>query len=107
MNEKIKILNTAWKIFQSKKYKNHTYLSHKGDKGGKSFSGILCMLLKNKLNLTYKHDVSYIAIENYASHLPEKIIEFFGLKGIDAGDAYKLQKENPKKLYDVLLKAIS
>jgi hypothetical protein len=65
------------------------------------------MLLKNKLNLAYRDDLKYILIESYASYLPEKIIEFFGLKGIDVCGAYRLQRENPKKLYDVLLKAIS
>lgn len=65
MNEKLKILNVAWKIYNSKKYKDSNYLL--ADDGARSFAGILCTLLKEKLKLEFKKlgDCTYIGQNNF------------------------------------------
>jgi hypothetical protein len=61
--EKIKILKAAWKMFNSGKYPKSSALVGFNNYKGRSFAGILCTLLREKLNLHWvKESKDYITI---------------------------------------------
>lgn len=79
VSEKLKILDIAWKIFNSGKYpKSKILIGHNTFKG-RSFAGILCTLLKEKLNLLWVETDDYVFIgkKGLVSTLPIEIANYF------------------------------
>lgn len=71
------VLDTALKIYKSKKYKNIGSLLSKG--GGRNFAGILCQFLKDKINLLPR-DLGFctsFGVSNYVGCLPKEIVNYF------------------------------
>lgn len=71
------VLDTALKIHKSKKYKNKGILLSKG--GERSFAGILCQLLKNKINLLSR-DIGHctrFGVSGYVGYIPREIVNYF------------------------------
>jgi hypothetical protein len=101
--EKVQILKTAWKIYKSGKYKNTEELLCTN--GGRSFIGILCVLLKDKLNLPWREYRGDIVIgkQQYCFWMPTEVKEYFGLK-ISEFECFRLNSKNAKNFYDYILK---
>lgn len=102
-SEKIQILKTAWKIYKSGKYKKTEELLR--TTGERSFIGILCVLLKDKLNLPwreYRGDV-VIGKQQYCLWMPTEVKEYFGLT-LSEYECFRLSNKNPKNFYDYILK---
>jgi hypothetical protein len=74
IEEKHKEIKLAYKIYTSGKYKNGSNLSC----GGYSLIGILCELLKTKLNIPQKEKHIW-GINNYISWTPIEILDYFKL----------------------------
>lgn len=104
MNEKIKILKAAWKMFNSGKYPKSSALVGFNRYKGRSFAGILCTLLREKLNLPWvKESEDYITIgrERLGSTIPVEVVRYFRVESeaqfkVDGEPLYKFLLKNVK-----------
>jgi hypothetical protein len=103
MNEKIKILKAAWKMFNSGKYPKSCTLVGFNRYKGRNFAGILCTLLREKLNLPWvKKSEDYVTIgrERLGSTLPIEVANYFRV-----GSEAQFERDG-EPLYKFLLKNV-
>lgn len=100
--EKIKLLKTAWKMFNSGKYPKSIALVGFNNYKGRSFAGILCTLLKEKLKLRWQKFDDYVAVGEgcWGSTIPEEITNYFSLpeetKFVNNDELYTYMLKNTK-----------
>jgi hypothetical protein len=99
---KLKTLTIAWKIYKSKKYKNTEALIE--ENRGKSFIGILCCLLKDKLNLKWVNSYQRINVgkNHNDQYMPAELRKYFNLCSYSGSELDSIQQKNVKNLYELI-----